>query len=134
MSEDLTKTIPQSADEKLTLILTTVLSMTVRVDSIDSRLGRVDEKLGQVEQTVDKAVADVAQLQEGQRRLEGCVEEGFRRLDEGQEVLRSEIEALKSSVKYRFMILSGEVQASYRSMERRVSLLESNANPPNSQT
>jgi hypothetical protein len=96
MSEDLTKTIPQSADEKLTLILTTVLSMTVRVDSIDSRLGRVDEKLGQVEQTVDKAVADVAQLQEGQRRLEGCVEEGFRRLDEGQEVLRSEIEALKA--------------------------------------
>ena len=113
MNEDLTKTVPQSTDEKLTLILTTVLSMSVRVDSIDLRLQNV--------------IADVAQLQ-------GRVEEGFQRVDEGQEVLRAEIESLKSSVKYRFMILSGEVQASYRSLERRVTLLEHNTNPPNSQT
>ena len=112
MSVDLTKTIPQSADEKLTLILTSVLSMTVRVDSIDMRL--------------QKVVEDVAQLQ-------GSVEAGFRRLDEGQEVLRAEIEALKSSVKYRFMILSGEVLGSYRSLERRITCLELKSNPPNSQ-
>ena len=113
MSEIVTTKIPQSADEKLDLILTTVLSMTVRVDSMDSRL--------------QKVVEDVAQLQ-------GTVQGGFQRVDEGQEVVRTEVEALKSSVNYRFMILSGEVQASYRSLERRVTCMELNRNPPNSQT
>ncbi len=102
MSEDLTSKIPQGTDEKLDLILTTVLSMTVRVDSIDSRLHRV--------------------------------EEGQHRLQEGQEVLLSEIETLKRSVYYRFLILSGQVQASYNSLEKRVSILEAKSNPPNSQT
>ena len=116
MSNDLTQKIPQSADEKLDLILTTVLSMTVRVDSIDTRLHRVEE--GQ------------RTLEEGQRRLE----DGQRRLELGQEVLCSEVEALNRSVKHRFLILSNQVQASYNNLEKRVAVLEANSNPPNSQT
>lgn len=116
MSKDLTPKLPPSADEKLDLILTTVLSMTVRVDSIDSRLHRVEE--GQ------------RTLEEGQRTLV----DGQRRLELGQEVLRSEVEALSRSVKHRFLILSGQVQASYNNLEKRVTVLEANNNPPNSQT
>jgi hypothetical protein len=109
MSKDLTGKTPQGTDEKLDLILTTVLSMTVRVDSIDSRLHRVEE---------------------GQQRLE----DGQRRLELGQEVLRSEVEALSRSVKHRFLILSGQVQASYNTLEKRVTVLEADSNTPNCQT
>lgn len=38
MSEDLTTKLPQSADEKLTLILITVQSVTGRVDKLAQRL------------------------------------------------------------------------------------------------
>jgi len=116
MSEDLKSKIPQGTDEKLDLILTTVLSMTVRVDSIDSRLHRVEE--GQ------------RTLEEGVQRLE----DGQRRLELGQEVLRSEVEALSQSVKHRFLILSGQVQASYNTLEKRVTVLEGDSNTPNCQT
>ena len=109
MSRDLTTKLPPSADEKLDLILTTVLSMTVRVDSIDSRLHRVEE---------------------GQRRLE----DGQQRLEEGQEVLRCEMEALRRSVNHRFLILSGQAEVSIRNLDERVTRLERNSNPPNSQT
>lgn len=123
MNNDLTKEVPQSADEKLTLILTTVLSMSVRVDGIDTRLQRVEEGQRTLE-------AGVARLDEGQRTLEA----GQQRLELGQEVLRSEVENLSRSVKHRFLILSGQVQASYNSLEKRVTVLEANNNPPISQT
>jgi hypothetical protein len=116
MSKNLTETIPQSADDKLTLILTTVLSTSVRVDSIDTRLTRVEE--GQ------------RMLEEGQRTLEA----GQQRLELGLEVLRSEVENLKRSVNHRFLVLSGQVQASYNSLDKRVTVLEANSNPPISQT
>jgi hypothetical protein len=116
MCQDLTETIPQNDDDKLTLILKTVLSTSVRVDNIDLRLGRVEQTVGE--------------LQEGQQRLEA----GQQRLELGQEVLRSDFETLKRSVSHNFLTLSGQVQASYNKLEERVTCLEHNTNPPNSQT
>jgi uncharacterized phage infection (PIP) family protein YhgE len=144
MSKDLTGKIPQGTDEKLDLILTTVLSMTVRVDSIDSRLHRVEEgqrtleeghqRLEQGQRTLEGGHQRLEQgqrtLEEGQQRLE----DGQRRLELGQEVLRSEVEALSRSVKHRFLILSGQVQASYNTLEKRVTVLEADSNTPNCQT
>jgi uncharacterized phage infection (PIP) family protein YhgE len=144
MSKDLTGKIPQGTDEKLDLILTTVLSMTVRVDSIDSRLHRVEEgqqrleeghqRLEQGQRTLEEGHQRLEQgqrtLEEGQQRLE----DGQRRLELGQEVLRSEVEALSRSVKHRFLILSGQVQASYNTLEKRVTVLEADSNTPNCQT
>jgi exonuclease VII small subunit len=144
MSKDLTGKIPQGTDEKLDLILTTVLSMTVRFDSIDSRLHRVEEgqrtleeghqRLEQGQRTLEESHQRLEQgqrtLEEGQQRLE----DGQRRLELGQEVLRSEVEALSRSVKHRFLILSGQVQASYNTLEKRVTVLEADSNTPNCQT
>ena len=123
MTNDITKELPQSADEKLNLILTTVLSTSVRVDSIDTRLHRVETRLDRVE-------GGQRTLEEGQRVLE----EGQRRLELGLEVLRGEVDSLNRSVKHRFLVLSGQVQASYNTLEKRVTILEANTNPPNSQT
>jgi uncharacterized phage infection (PIP) family protein YhgE len=172
MSKDLTGKIPQGTDEKLDLILTTVLSMTVRVDSIDSRLHRVEEgqqrleeshqRLEQGQRTLEEGHQRLEQgqrtleeshqrLEQGQRTLEGGhqrleqgqrtleegqqrLEDGQRRLELGQEVLRSEVEALSRSVKHRFLILSGQVQASYNTLEKRVTVLEADSNTPNCQT
>ena len=165
MTEDLTKKLPQTDSEKLTLILTTVQSLTVRVDSIDSRLQRVesrlegvdsrlegvDSRLQVVEQTMSDArpvwqllLTNVTQLQEGQRtlhdgqrRLEqrfGHLEERFGRLEQGQESLRSELKAFRRVVDHRFLVLSGTVLARYTELEQRVTRLELNSSPPNSQT
>jgi septal ring factor EnvC (AmiA/AmiB activator) len=123
MTNDITKELPQSADEKLNLILTTVLSTSVRVDSIDTRLHRVETRLDRVEE-------GQRTLEEGQRVLD----EGQRRLELGLEVLRGEVDALNRSVKHRFLVLSGQVQASYNTLEKRVTIMEANSNPPNSQT
>jgi uncharacterized phage infection (PIP) family protein YhgE len=158
MSKDLTGKIPQGTDEKLDLILTTVLSMTVRFDSIDSRLHRVEEgqrtleeghqRLEQGQRTLEESHQRLEQgqrtlegghqrLEQGQRTLEEGqqrLEDGQRRLELGQEVLRSEVEALSRSVKHRFLILSGQVQASYNTLEKRVTVLEADSNTPNCQT
>jgi hypothetical protein len=134
MSEDLTETIPQNDGGKLTLILKTVLSTSVRLDSIDSRLGFVEQKVGRLQEGQQHLEEGYRSLYEGQRRLEGRVEEGVRRLEEGQERLRFEFAALKRSVDHRFLILSGQVQASYSSLDERITRLELKANPPNSQT
>jgi hypothetical protein len=130
MSKDLTGKIPQGTDEKLDLILTTVLSMTVRVDSIDSRLHRVEQGQRTLEGGHQRLEQGQRTLEEGQQRLE----DGQRRLELGQEVLRSEVEALSRSVKHRFLILSGQVQASYNTLEKRVTVLEADSNTPNCQT
>ncbi len=130
MSQNLTKAPPQSAEEKLDLILTTVLSTSVRVDSIDSRLHNVEGRLERVEVRLDRVEEGQQRLEEGQRTLEA----GQQRLELGLEVLRSEVENLKRSVNHRFLVLSGQVQASYNSLDKRVTVLEANSNPPISQT
>jgi chaperonin cofactor prefoldin len=99
MNEDLTKKLPQSDSEKLTLILTTVQNLEVRLETLEQRVDNIDSRLQRLEQRVEqrlhdtrpiwhKVVADIAQLQVGQQRLE-----------EGQEALRLEVHELKSLVR-----------------------------------
>lgn len=113
MSEDLTKQQPQSDSEKLSLVLSTVQAMAVRVDSFEQT---VKAKLYDARPILQRVIADIAQLQEG------------------QEALRSELRAFRLSVDHRFMILSGNVLARCINIEQRVTILELNTNPPNSQT
>jgi len=183
MSEDLTKNLLQSADEKLTLVLSTVQAVVARVDNVEQI---VKVRLYETEPLLRKIIADIAELQEGQRRLEqgygrfeerqrrleqgygrleegqrgleqgygrfeegqcrleqgyGRLEEGQRRLEqgygrleEGQESLRSELRAFRRVVDYRFLTLSGTVLDRYMKLEQRVTHLELNSNPPNTET
>lgn len=144
MSEDLTKQLPQTADEKLTLILTAVQTLTIRGDNVDSRLNRFEEILEGLRPVWQLLVTDVAHLREGQlllergqRRLEekfGRLDERCGRLEEGVESLRSEVREFRRFVDYRFLVLSGTVLDRYNKLEQRVTHLELNSTPPNTQT
>jgi hypothetical protein len=144
MSEDLTKTLPSSDSEKLTLILTTVQSLTVRVDGIDSRLQRVEQTMDDARPVWQLLLTDVAHLREGQLQLEAGqrrLEQGYGRLDErcgrleeGLESLHTELRAFRRGVDHRFLILSGTVLNRYTDLEQRVTLLELNSHPPNTET
>ena len=95
MSEDLTKKLPASDSDKLTLILTTVQSLDkrslaveaqfgtfearlekveIRLDNVGSRIQRlehkVDQRLYDTRPMWHKVMADIVQLQGGQQRLE----------------------------------------------------------------
>ena len=134
MSEDLTTKLPQTDSEKLALVLSTIQALAVRVDNFEQT---VKVRLYDPQPFLQKVLADIARLQDGQQQLhEGQqrLEEGQQRLEEGQEVLRSEFEALKRSVNHRFLILSGQAQVSIRNLDRRITRLELDSNPPNSQT
>jgi predicted nucleic acid-binding Zn-ribbon protein len=129
MNEDLTKKLPQSDSEKLTLILTTVQNLEVRLEKLEQWVDNIDSRLQRLEQKVEqrlydtrpiwhKVVADIAQLQVGQQRLE-----------EGQEALRREIRELNSSVREvsRDQIVINQVI-------RQIQLDLINRNPSNSST
>lgn len=93
MSEDLTKKLPKSDSEKIALILTIVQTLVTRVDSIELRLTTLEQRFDHLEQRFEalerkveerlhdtrpiweKVVADIAQLKEGQLRLESDVRE-----------------------------------------------------------
>ena len=68
MSEDLTKKLPEG-DDKVALILQNIDS---RLQSLEQK---VEEQLHDTRPIWQKVVADIAQLQEGQNRLEGEVHE-----------------------------------------------------------
>ena len=165
MNPDNTQKFSASDSEKLSLILTGVQSLTVRFDNVDSRLNNIDSRLGsldsrleiidsrviRVEQTVNdmrpvlqKAVTDIAQLQQGHQELrEGQVrlhqtvlqiEDGQRMLREGQERIGMQVYALSRDVSDRFMVLSGATNAEVKDLQKRVTSLEANSNPPKPQT
>jgi predicted nucleic acid-binding Zn-ribbon protein len=151
MTEDLTKKLPQSADEKLTLILTTVQSLTVRVDSIDSRLRRVEETIDDARPVWQLLIIDIAhlregqlilergqrRLEEGQRRLEercGRLEEGQKSLEERQKSLHSDLTVFRRRVDQQFLTLSGTVESRFREHDQRITRLETNTNQADTQT
>ncbi len=91
MSEDLTKKLPRTDSEKISLILTTVQHLETRVDKLERRFDKLEQRFDAVEQKVEerlydtrpiwqKVVADIAQLQEGQRRLEDTVSTELREI------------------------------------------------------
>ena len=115
MSEDLTKKLPLSDSEKLTLILTTVEELSVRVERVEA--SRYDTR-----PIWEKVVADIAHVQEG------------------QDALRTDVGEIKKSIRdvyYRFDVLNNTmlaIGADHRDIYDRVRALENHSNPPNTQT
>jgi len=119
MSEDLTKKLPRSDSEKLTLILS-------RLEKVEEAL---EERLYDTRPIWQKVVADIAHLQEGQDALRSA-----------QDTLRADVGEIKKSMRdvyYRFDVLNNTmlaIRADQRDIYDRVRTLEANSNPPNSQT
>src|ERR1051326_5771275 len=112
MSEDLTKKLPPSDSEKLTLILS-------RLDKVEETL---EERLYDTRPIWQKVVTDIAHLQEGQDTL---------RADGG------EIKKSIRDVYYRFDVLNNTmlaIRADHRDLYDRVRGLESHSTPPNTET
>ena len=122
MSEDLTKQLPQSADEKLTLILTTVRALTGRVESAES-----------LRPLLHKVVDDISQLREGQIEIRADILQ----LQEGHSALSTEVRALRRDIDHQFGNLYGklvDIEIEHRDIHDRVTRLEINRIPPNTQT
>ena len=99
MSEDLTQKLPKSDSETLHLILTSTQNLEARFGKLESRVEDIDLRLGSLERKVEerlydtrpiwqKVVADIAELQAGQQRLE-----------EGQQATRLLLVELSSTVR-----------------------------------
>ena len=111
MSEDLTRKLP-TGDDNVAIIL----------QNIDSRLERleqtVEERLHDTRPIWEKVVADIAQLQQGQDRLEGDVHE---------------IKVSIRDIYYKMDVLNEtmlNVQAKHRDVDRRVRELEGPQHKP----
>jgi len=107
MSEDLTKKLPKSDSEKLSYVVTAVQDLTSRiqvldnkVDALDNRFQVLDKRVEALDEKVEErlydtrpiweqVVANVAQLQEGQQRIE-----------EGLELSRNESRETDSFARY----------------------------------
>jgi hypothetical protein len=119
MGEDFTKKLSHTDNDKLTLILSTVQSITVRADNIDLRLNRVEQTVDDTRSTLQDVRADILQLQEGQRALS------------------TEFRSLRRDVDHRFDLIYDKLVETERfdhDIHDRLTRLELNTNPPNSQT
>src|SRR5215213_3825591 len=102
MSEDLTQKLLKNGNDE---ILTAIKGLDTHVTNIDNRLQslekKVDERLHDTRPIWHKVVADIAELQAGQKRLEAGqkhLEEGQKRLEEGQQAISSDIAHVNSTV------------------------------------
>ena len=127
MTEDLTNKLRPNIEDQVALILTAVNDLIFRVGMSERKFDDFAEKL---ERRLQNLGSDIAQLKEGQGRLE----ERMGGLEEGQESLRSDLTALRRRMDHQFMKLSGEVEKRYREHDQRITRLETNTNPANSQT
>ena len=150
MSEDLTQKLPQSDSEKLTLILTNVQALTGRVESLES----LRPLMHKVVDDVSQLRTDVSHLREGQVELrtdvsqlradvsrlrEGQVEIGadILKLQEGQTSVSLEVRALRRDIDHQFDNLYtklAHMEVHDRDVHDRVTRLELNSSPPNTQT
>ena len=136
MNKDVTHNVSTTDSEKLSLILTTVQSLTVRFDNADTRFNHVDSRLLHVNEAVKELregqrelQRGLLQLQEGQERL--LID--FAQLKAGQESLGSELREMRREMKQNFLTLNGKTLEDIRDLQRRVTRLEQKS-PPNSQT
>jgi len=90
MSEDLTEKLPKNGNDSK--VLTAIENLETHVTKIDNRLQslekKVDERLHDTRPIWHKVVADMAELQSGQKRLE-----------EGQAAIHKDIGELSSAVR-----------------------------------
>ena len=129
MSEDLTKKLPKTDSEKISLILTTVQALETRVTNLENR---VEERLYDTRPIWQKVVADIAQLQDGQRQLQ----EGQTRLASDVHEMRGEVHEIKVSIRDIYLKMEVfndtmlNVQAKHRDVDLRVRELEAKQQKP----
>jgi chromosome segregation ATPase len=140
MTEDTTKQPTGTDSEKLTLILTTVQALTGRVDKVVDDISEL--RNGQNEMRVDisklregqiEMRADISKLREGQ--IESRTD--ILQLLEGQRALSTEVRALRRDIDHSFGNVYTklvEIEIDHRDVHDRVTRLELNTNPPNTQT
>jgi len=101
MSEDFTQKLPTNGNDD-SKILTAIENLETHVTKMDNRLQslekKVDERLHDTRPIWHKVVADIAELQSGQKRLEDRLEEGQKRLEEGHLAIRSDIIEVTNTV------------------------------------
>ena len=133
MSEDLTKKLPSSDSEKLTLILS-------RLDKVEETL---EERLYDTRPIWQKVVADIAHVQADIAHVQADIahlREGQDALRAAQDMLSSDVGEIKKSMRdvyYRFDVLNNTmlaIRADQHDIYDRVRALESNSNPPNTET
>ena len=148
MSEDMTKQLPETDSEKLSLILTGVQALTGRVESVESLrplLHKVVEDISQLREGQNDLRADISQLREGQNDIradisklrEGQIESrtDILKLQEGQGALSTEVRALRRDIDHQFANVYTklvEIEVDHRDIHDRVTRLE--LNPPNTRT
>jgi hypothetical protein len=131
MSEDFSQKLPKNGHDSE--ILTAIENLETHVTKIDNRLEslekKVDERLHDTRPIWHKIVADIGELQSGQKRLE-----------DGQEAMRQGIIELHSAVRdvSRDHIVINDVlrrlQSDFHSMDEKLYKLTLNRNQQNSST
>ena len=133
MSEDLTQKLPESDSEILLLILRTTQNLEVRFGKLETRVENIDFRLEGLEEKVEhrlhdtrpiwhKVVADIAELQAGQQRIE----EGLSKLESTvRDVSRDQI-VINDSLR--------RIQLDLHTFDERLHRCERNQRPPNSST
>jgi len=145
MSEDLTQKLPTNGNDNE--ILTAIKHLEKKVDGLEKK---VDERLHDTRPIWHKVVADIAELQTGQKRLEDGqkhleegqkhLEEGQKHLWEGQQAMRSSLIELHSSVRdvNRDQIVINDVirrlQFDFHNIDEKLHKLIINRNQQNSST
>ena len=131
MSEELTDNLPKNGNDNK--VLTAIENLETHVTKIDNRLQGLEKKVDGLERKVDerlhdtrpiwhRVVADIAQLQAGQQRLE-----------EGQLAMRGEL----SNVSRDQIVINDsirKIQLDYHTINDRLLRLEFNRNQQNSTT
>ena len=126
MSDDLTKKLPPSDSEKLTLILS-------RLDKVEETL---EERLYDTRPIWQKVVADIGHLQADIAHLQ----EGQDALRATQDTLSADVGQIKKSMRdvyYRFDVLNDTmlaIRADHRDIYDRIRALEAHSNPPDTET
>ena len=137
MSEDFTQKLPKNGNDE---ILTAITKIDDRLQSLEKK---VDERLHDTRPIWHKVVADIGELQSGQKRLEDGqkhLEEGQKRLEEGQQALRLSLIEVNSSVRdvSRDQIVINDVlrrlQLDFHTMDEKLYKLTINRNQQNSTT
>ncbi|HKG47141.1 MAG TPA: hypothetical protein VKB02_10460 [Pyrinomonadaceae bacterium] len=123
MSEDFTQKLPKNGNDE---ILTAIKDLDTHVTKIDNRLQslerKVDERLHDTRPIWHRVVADIAQLQAGQQRLE----EGQRAMQvELRNISRDQI-VINDSIR--------KIHLDFHTIDDRLCRLELNRNRPNSST
>jgi hypothetical protein len=137
MNKDVTPKASATDSEKLSLILTTVQSLTVPFDNVDSRFNHIDSRLLHLDKAVNELREGQQELREDQLRLHETVlqiKDGQRQLQQGQDFLGGEVHSLKRDVTERLRVLSGATAAEVKELDKRVTRLELERHPPKPQT